>query len=68
MTTSEDFDTIKDSVDAGKGIDEAVEMLEVEKQRFEFFKMFDLIDTGRYWLNRDLKRCLVDGEKVVVID
>jgi len=55
-------------VDVGKTIDEAVEMLEAEKQRFEFFKMFDLIDTGRYWLNRDLKRCLVDDEKVVVID
>ena len=34
----------------------------------EFFKKFDLIDTGRYWLNRDLKRCIVDDGKVVVID
>ena len=64
----EDFETIEDSVDAGKTIDEAIEMLEVEKERFGFFKKFDLIDTGRYWLNRDLKRCLVDDEKVIVID
>lgn len=64
----EDFETIEDSVDAGKTIDEAIESLEAERQRFAFFKKFDLIDTGRYWLNRDLKRCLVDGEKVVVID
>jgi len=56
----EGFETIEDSVDAGKSIDEAVEMLEAERQRFEFFRRYDLIDTGRYWLNRDLKRCLVD--------
>ena len=31
-------------------------------------KRYDLIDAGRYWLNRDLKRCLVDDGKVVVID
>ena len=66
--TSEDFGTIEDSVDAGKAIEEAVEMLEAEKQRFEFFKKFDLIDTGRYWLNRDLKRCMVDDGQVIVID
>ena len=53
---------------AGKSIDEAIEMLEAERQRFEFFKRFDLIDTARYWLNRDLKRCLADEGKVVVID
>jgi hypothetical protein len=61
-------DVIEDTVPAGKTIDEAVEMLEAERQRFEFFKRYDLIDTGRYWLNRDLKRCLVDDGKVVVID
>ena len=49
-------------------IDEAIESFETEKQRFEFFKRYDLIDTGRYWLNRDLKRCLVDDGKVVVMD
>ena len=64
----EDFETIEDSVDAGKTIDEAIESMEAERQRFAFFKKFDLIDTGRYWLNRDLKRCLVDNEKVIVID
>ena len=61
-------DIIEDAVEAGKSIDEAVEMFNVEKERFEFFKRFDLIDNGRYWLNRDLKRCLVDDGKVVVID
>ena len=65
---NEDVDNIEDAVPAGKTIDEAVEMLEAERQRFEFFKEFDLIDTGRYWLNIDLKRCLVDDGKVVVID
>lgn len=64
----EDFETIEDSVNAGKTIDEAIENMETERQRFAFFKRFDLIDTGRYWLNRDLKRCLVDDEKVIVID
>ena len=64
----EDCETIEDSVDAGKTIDEAIESMEAERQRFAFFKKFDLIDTGRYWLNRDLKRCLVDDEKVIVID
>ena len=64
----DDIDVIEDVVRAGKNIDEAIEMLEAERQRFEFFKRYDLIDTGRYWLNRDLKRCLVDEGKVVVID
>jgi len=64
----EDFETIEDSVDAGKTIDEAIEAMEAERQRFEFFKKFDLIDTGRYWLNRDLKRCIVDDEKVIILD
>jgi hypothetical protein len=63
-----DLETIEDAVVAGKTIDEAIEMLEAERQSFEFFKRYDLIDTGRYWLNRDLKRCLVDEGKVVVID
>jgi hypothetical protein len=63
-----DIDVIEDAVPAGKGIDEAIEMFEMEKERFEFLKRYDLIDTGRYWLNRGLKRCLVDEEKVVVID
>jgi hypothetical protein len=64
----EDFETIEDSVDAGKTIDEAIEAMEAERQRFEFFKKFDLIDTGRYWLNRDLKRCIVDDGKVIIMD
>jgi hypothetical protein len=64
----EEFETIEDCVDAGKSIDEAVEMFEAERQRFEFFRRYDLIDTGRYWLNKDLKRCLVDEGKVVVLD
>ena len=64
----DDIDVIEDVVRAGKNIDEAIEMLEAERQRFEFFKRYDLIDTGRYWLNRDLKRCFVDDGKVVVID
>ena len=64
----EDFETIEDSVVAGKTIDEAIESLEAKRERFEFFKRHDLIDTGRYWLNRDLQRCLVDEGKVVVID
>ena len=62
------FDTIEDSVAAGKTVDEAVKMLNLEIERFLFFKRYDLIDTGRYWLNRDLKRCLVDEGEVVVID
>ena len=64
----DNFETIEDSVVVGRIIDEAIEILEAERQRFEFFKRYDLIDTGRYWLNRDLKRCLVDDGKVVVID
>ena len=62
------LEVIEDAVSAGKSIDEAVEMLKVEKERSEFFRRYDLIDAGRYWLNRDLKRCLVDDGKVVVID
>ena len=66
--TPDDFDTIEDSVSAGKTVDEAIEMMVCERHRFEFFKRYDLIDTGRYWLNRDLKRCLIDDGEVVVID
>ena len=62
------LEVIEDAVAAGKTIDEAVGMFEIEKERFEFFKQYDLVDAGRYWLNRDLKRCLVDDGKVVVID
>lgn len=65
---TEDFEAIEDSVDTGKAVDGAIESLEAERQHFEFFKRYDLIDTGRYWLNRDLKRCLVDDGEVVVID
>ena len=64
----EDFETIDDSFVAGKNIDEAIEILEAQRERFEFFKRYDLIDTGRYWLNRDLRRCFVDEGKVIVID
>jgi hypothetical protein len=64
----DEFETIEDSCLAGKTIDDAIAAIEAEKNRFEFFKRFDLIDTGRYWLNRDLKRCLVDDEQVIVID
>jgi hypothetical protein len=65
---AEGLETIEDAVPAGKTIDEAAQMLEAERQRFEFFKRYDLIDSGRYWLNRDLKRCLVDDGQVIVID
>ena len=65
---SNEFDVIEDSFSAGKTIDEAIESLEIERQRFAFFKKFDLMDTGRYWLNRDLKRCLVDNGQVIVVD
>ena len=62
------LEAIEDAVAAGKSVDEAVEMFQIEKERFEFFKRYDLVDAGRYWLNRDLKRCLVDEGKVMVID
>ena len=64
----DESESIDDAVPAGKTVEEAAEVLEAERQRFEFFKKYDLIDTGRYWLNRDLKRCIVDDGKVVVID
>ena len=41
----------------------------LEKRRYlEFFEMYDLIDTRRYWLNRYINSCLVDDGKIVVID
>jgi len=66
--TTDGFDVIEDAVSAGKTVDEAVEMLEAEREHFEFFKRYDLIDASRYWLSRDLKRCLVDDGQVIVID
>ena len=66
MSMADVFGVIEDTVVVGKGIDEAVEMLEAENRRFEFLGKFDLIDAGRYWLDGVLKQCLVDDEKVVV--
>ena len=63
-----DLDPIEDTVAAGKTIDEAVECLRDEIERFLFFRRYDLIETQRYWLNRDLKRCVVDEGKVVVME
>mgnify|MGYP000539447687 CR=1 FL=1 len=64
----DEFETIEDSFTAGKTIDDAIATFEAEKNRFEFFKQFDLIDNGRYWLNRELKRCLVIDGQVIVLD
>jgi len=64
----DDFSTIEDAVEAGKTIDEAVEFLQSEIERFLFFRQHDLIDNGRYWLNRDLKHCLVEDGRIIVID
>ncbi len=58
---------VEDAVPAGPSIDEAVAALEAERERFEFFRRYDLIDTGRYWLNRQLKRCFVEDGRVVVL-
>lgn len=63
-----ELDPIEDSVPAGKTIDEALECLQSEVERFLFFRRYDLIETQRYWLNRDLKRCIVDEGKVVVME
>jgi hypothetical protein len=65
---SESLESIEDAVPAGKSIDEAMTMLEAEWERFEFFKRYDLIDAGRYWLNRELQRCFVEDGRVVFID
>jgi hypothetical protein len=64
----DNFSTIEDAVEAGKTIGQAVEFLQNEIERFLFFRRYDLIDNGRYWLNRDLKRCLVDSGQVIVIN
>jgi len=65
--SSEGLESIEDAVPAGQSVDEALAALEADRDRFEFFKRYDLIDSGRYWLNRDLKRCLVvDGQVVVM--
>mgnify|MGYP006308054819 CR=1 FL=1 len=64
---AEDLESIEDAVPAGNSIDEAIASLGEERERFEFFKRYDLIDTGRYWLNRELQRCIVDRGRVVVI-
>jgi len=63
----EELTPIEDSVAAGKTIDEALECLQNEVGRFLFFRRYDLIEMQRYWLNRDLKRCIVDEGKVVVM-
>jgi len=66
---ADEFETIEDSFLTGKTIDDAIEALEAERYRFEFFKRYDLADfRGRYLLNRDLKRCLVMDGQVIVID
>jgi len=65
---SEGLESIEDAVPAGKSIDEAVASLEADRERFEFFQRYDLIDAGRYWLNRELKRCFVEDGRVVVMD
>ncbi len=63
----EGLENVEDAVPAGQSIDEALAMLESEKVRFEFFQRYDLIDAERYWLNRDLRRCLVvDGQVIVM--
>ena len=59
---------IEDAVPAGQNIEETVAALEAEGERFEFFQRYDLIDAGRYWLNRQLKRCFVEDGRVVVLD
>jgi hypothetical protein len=60
--------TIEDVVDVGETVDEAIVSLDVERERFTFFQRYDLIDTGRYWLNRELRRCVVDDGRVIVLD
>ena len=65
---SEDLESIEDAVPAGRSIEEALASLEADRERFEFFQRYDLIDAGRYWLNRELKRCFVEDGRVVVMD
>jgi hypothetical protein len=62
-----DVGSIDDSIEAGKTVDEAIECLRNEIERFTFFRRYDLVETRRYWLNRDLKRCIVDEGKVVIL-
>jgi hypothetical protein len=64
----DDLECIGDVVPLGGSIDEAVASLENEREHFDFFRRHDLIDTGRYWLNRELKRCLVEDGRVIVMD
>jgi hypothetical protein len=64
----DDLESIADAVPVGTSIDEATASLEDEREHFEFFKRYDLIDTGRYWLNRELQRCFVEDGQVVVMD
>jgi hypothetical protein len=59
---------LEDAVPVGKSIDEAIASLENEREHVEFFKRYDLIDTGRYWLNRELQRCFVEDGRVIVMD
>ena len=63
-----DLDHVEDAVPAGSSIDEAIALLEAERGRFEFFQRYDLIDDGRYWLNRQRQRCIVEDGRVVVMD
>ena len=65
---SEGLESIEDAVPAGKTVDEAMASLEADRERFDFFKRYDLIDAGRYWLNRDLKRCFVEDGRVIAIN
>ena len=39
-----------------------------ERERFEFFQRYHLVDAGRYWLNRGLQRCFVEEGRVIVMD
>ena len=64
----EGLESIEDAVPAGNSIDQAMAMLEAERERFEFFQRYDLIDAGRYWLNRDLQRCFVEDGRVILMD
>jgi len=64
----EGLESIEDAVPAGATVEEALAALEAERERLEFFQRYDLIDAGRYWLNRELKRCFVEDGRVVVMD
>jgi hypothetical protein len=64
----EDVESIDDVVSVGSSIDEAIATFEAEREHFEFFKRYDLIDAGRYWLNRELQRCFIEDGRVIVMD